>query len=419
MSLLLPFAGCGTDAAGSGETPDPVDAATAPTSPATTLPGMVSSETGGAPGGVVPPGTELAAPGTVVPSTVVTDTVVPNAAVSASSTANGPGDGLAGAGGQATSGPQSTGTVPSASSSGGGPSTGGSTGAEGGGLNAGGAATGGNDPGVGASGGTAGAAGGGVAAGGTTGIEGAGSPGCGAANPLQSNTVTVDIDGTSRTYVLDVPTDYDTNTQYKLVFVWHPLGGSASQVVNGGYNGLKSLANGTTIFVAPDGLDGSNEMVSGKGWWNQGDGDMKLLTAMLDEFNANLCIDQERIFSTGFSFGGMMSYTVGYEFDVFRAIAPCSGNLTVIPHEPTFMGPLAIMAFHGDNDTFVTTAGGKDALDQYVSRNNCLGETQPTDPSPCVEYQGCDQPTIWCEFPGGHEPWSQQPQAIWAFFSQF
>lgn len=229
----------------------------------------------------------------------------------------------------------------------------------------------------------------------------------------------VDIEGTSRMYVLDVPTDYDPSMMYKLVFVWHPLGGSANQVVSGGYNGLKSLANGSAIFVAADGLNGSNEMVSGKGWWNAGNGDMAFLTTMLETLNADLCIDQERVFSTGFSFGGMMSYTVGYEFDVFRAIAPCSGNLTVIPHEERVTEPLAIMAFHGDSDTFVTTSGGKDALDQYVARNNCDSQTAQVDPSPCVEYQGCDAPTMWCAFPGGHEPWSQLPQAVWNFFSQF
>jgi poly(3-hydroxybutyrate) depolymerase len=229
----------------------------------------------------------------------------------------------------------------------------------------------------------------------------------------------IDAGGKSRMYVLDVPENYDPNTPYRLVFVWHPLGGSASQVVGGGYNGLKSISDGTAVFVAPDGQDGANEMVSGRGWWNAGNEDMEFFTAMLDEFNGGLCIDQERIFSTGFSFGGMMSYTVGYHFDVFRAIAPCSGNLTVIDHDENNTGPLAIMAFHGDNDTFVTTSGGFDALTQYVGRNGCDSGTEPVSPSPCVSYQGCDVPTIWCEFPGGHEPWSQQPQAIWDFFSQF
>jgi poly(3-hydroxybutyrate) depolymerase len=204
-----------------------------------------------------------------------------------------------------------------------------------------------------------------------------------------------------------------------LVFVWHPLGGSASQVVNGGYDGLKSRADDTAIFVAADGLDGGNEQVSGKGWWNADEHDMEFFTAIFEELNANLCIDQDLIFSTGFSFGGMMSYTVGFQFDVFRAVAPTSGNLDVIPHEDNNSAPLAIMAFHGASDTFVATSSGQAARDQYVARNHCQTQTQPVEPSPCVAYQGCDVPTIWCEYEGAHSPWSQMPAAVWDFFSQF
>jgi dienelactone hydrolase len=96
-------------------------------------------------------------------------------------------------------------------------------------------------------------------------------------------------------------------------------------------------------------------------------------------FNTNLCIDQDRTFSTGFSFGGMMSYTVGYQFDVFRAIAPCSGDLQVIPHDESNTDPLPVMAFHGDNDDFVTTARGRAARDKYLMRNHCGTQTQPAD----------------------------------------
>jgi poly(3-hydroxybutyrate) depolymerase len=264
---------------------------------------------------------------------------------------------------------------------------------------------------------SSGASSGGTAGGG--GSEGTGSPGCSAASPLTSGNFTETIDGTMRNYVLDVPANYDASTKYRLVFVWHPLGGSASGVVGGGYDGLKSLSEGSAIFVAADGLDGSNDEASGRGWWNTNNRDMKFLTAMLDKISANLCIDQERVFSTGFSFGGMMSYTVGYEFDVFRAIAPCSGDLQVIPRMETYTAPLPIMAFHGDNDTFVTTARGRAARDKYLARNQCGSQTVPVSPSPCVEYQGCAAPTFWCEFPGGHNTWSEQPRAIWNFFSQF
>jgi len=237
---------------------------------------------------------------------------------------------------------------------------------------------------------------------------------------LQSGTFTIDVEGTDRKYVLDVPTEYDTEHPYRLVFVWHPLGGSASQVVNGGYDGLKARAEGSAIFVAPDGLEGSAAGIDGQGWYNADGGDMKFLSSLLAHLKDGLCVDNERIFSTGFSFGGMMSYAVGYEFgDTFRALAPSSGNLQATPHQETTTGPIAIMAFHGDNDTFVDTSGGFAALQEYAARNQCSEATEPVEPSPCVEYQGCVVPTRWCEFPGAHAPWSSAPAAIWDFFTQF
>nr|MDQ2644095.1 dienelactone hydrolase family protein [Myxococcota bacterium] len=287
------------------------------------------------------------------------------------------------------------------------------------GAPAGGSPAGGSDGGKGGAAAGAGGSSAGMGGGGSGGSQGKSSPGCGSASPLKSGNFTEMIDGASRKYVLDVPSGYDASKPYRLIFVWHPLGGNADGIVSGGYNGLKSLSNGSAIFVAPDGMQGSNQEASGNGWWNTNDRDMKFLQAMLDKIQAGLCIDQDRIFSTGFSFGGMMSYTVGYEFDVFRAIAPCSGDLQVIPHEETYTRPMPIMAFHGNNDTFVTTARGRAARDKYLARNKCGTQTQPVMPSPCVEYQGCSAPTFWCEFSGGHNTWSEQPQAIWKFFSQF
>lgn len=220
--------------------------------------------------------------------------------------------------------------------------------------------------------------------------------------------------------MLDVPTGYDTNKPYRLIFVWHPLGGSGSQIVSGGFNGLKSLANNTAVFATADGLNGSNSEASGTGYWNANGGDMKLVQAMLDKINGGLCIDQQRIFSTGFSFGGMMTYSVGFQFkNVFRAIAPCSGKAGVTTYDDNNEDPLPIMAFHGDKDNVVTTALGKAFFDMYAKRNKCGTQTKAVEPSPCVQYQDCVVPSIWCQFSGGHEQWSQEPAAIWKFFSQF
>jgi polyhydroxybutyrate depolymerase len=315
-------------------------------------------------------------------------------------------------GGTSATGGSSAGGASAGNSSVGGFSTGGT--ATGGSAGGGGATTGGAGTG-GQGGGTTVAGSGGSAGGSQTKT----SPGCSASGPLKSGNFTESINGTNRKWMLDVPANYDANKPYRLIFVWHPLGGSGSQVVSGGYNGLKSLANNTAVFATADGLSGSNSETSGTGWWNANGGDMKLVQAMLDKINAGLCIDQDRIFSTGFSFGGMMSYTLPFEFNVFRAVAPCSGKTGVIPFTEKYTNPVPIMAFHGDSDTFVATNLGKAFFDKYVARNKCGSQTQAVSPNGCVQYQGCMVSSTWCLFPGGHTTWSEQPAAIWKFFSQF
>jgi polyhydroxybutyrate depolymerase len=293
--------------------------------------------------------------------------------------------------------------------------------AAGGGTATGGSGAGGGQGGASSAGASSGGttAGGAAAGGSAGGSQTTTSPGCGSAAPLKTGNFTETINGTSRKWMLDVPANYDASKLYRLIFVWHPLGGSGSQVASGGYNGLKPLANNTTVFATADGLQGSNSEASGTGYWNANGGDMKLVQAMLDKINGGLCIDQSRIFSTGFSFGGMMTYTLPFEFNVFRAIAPCSGKGGVIPYNEKYTNPIPIMAFHGDADTFVATNLGKAFFDKYATRNKCGTQTQAVSPNGCVQYQGCTMPSTWCLFPGGHTTWSEEPAAIWKFFSQF
>jgi hypothetical protein len=270
--------------------------------------------------------------------------------------------------------------------------------------------------------GTGGASGGGTggsAVGGTGGAGGASpSAGCGITDWLKSGRASIDVSGTTREYILKIPDNYDTNHAYKLIFGWHWRGGVANDVatgniIGGPYYGLQSRSAGSAIFVAPEGLD--------MGWANTNDRDITFLKAMLALFESKLCIDQQRIFSTGFSYGGMMSDTIGCEMaDVFRAIAPMSDALYSGCREPN-THPIAVWMAHGDNDTTVPLADGMAALNKFLSRNQCGTQTAPVTPSPCVQYQGCatGYPVTWCLFSGGHMPWSPSSDAVWTFFNQF
>ncbi len=338
-------------------------------------------------------------------------------------------------GGVASGGVTSGGVASGGVTSGGAPS-GGTAGAAGAGGGDGGSPVGGGGTGGGAAGAgsapSGGAVTGGGGAGGANGTGGGGtapSPGCGRPAGITSGRASIEVAGKTREYVVAVPGDYDPDQPYRLIFGWHPWGGSAQQIANSGYFGLASVIDGQAILVAPEGQDYQD---GGLGWGNANGEDVAFYHAMVDRFGAELCVDLNRIFSTGFSFGAMFSFTLACTADsMTRAIAPMAGNATTSGRCEDGTRPVATMAFIGTDDTLL--AGHRQAVQIFVDRNGCTSETALVDPSwcddagasyepcTCVEYQGCSDgyPVVECEYAAGHQFAPHAGAALWAFFSQF
>lgn len=235
------------------------------------------------------------------------------------------------------------------------------------------------------------------------------STGCGgtAPEPLAS----VDVAGVERTFVLRLPPDYDPTRAYPLVFAWHGLGGSGAGAQR--YFGIDGLGQSDAILVYPDAL--ALESQNGQTGWDLGfDGsDFAFFDALLGALETNYCIDRDRIFSTGHSFGGYMSNALGCgRGDVLRAIAPVAGggpwsqNLCV--------GSVDVWLTHGTEDKTVEFDQGEFSRDVWIERNACGTTTTPTEPSPCVRYDGCE--VVWCPHGGEHEWPDFAGAAIWAYF---
>lgn len=240
------------------------------------------------------------------------------------------------------------------------------------------------------------------------------SAGCGLAPALSSGRHNINVNGLNREYIIDIPGNYDRNKPYRLIYAWHWLGGTADIVANDQYYNMKGVANGNAIFVAPDRYGSDN------GWPNTNGRDMDFLRAMVERINSSLCINKDQVFSVGWSYGGMMSFAVGREMPgVFRAIAPASGALWT-PHNDQGQ-PMAAWIAHGRYDDVVSLSAGEAARDLYLQANNCSNNTVPVDPSPCVEYQGCDagHPVVWCVTNGGHGTPSFYSSGVWNFFNRF
>ncbi len=265
------------------------------------------------------------------------------------------------------------------------------------------------------------------ATGGSSSAGGAsGTTGCGMTNyPAPCSTsgspcsidVTTNGTVTTRQYYVKLPSNYDASHAYPVVFEFHMMGGSAELIFSDNfYNVRPNFAN--AIYVIPQGLADSSGT---RGWPNTNNQDINFTTAMVSTVESNYCVDQSRIFSMGFSYGGMMSVTIGCLLpNVFRAIGVESGFSIVYNCKPSH--EIAVWQTQGDQDTTVTPTNAEAARDTFANLNHCSSTTQAVNPSPCVAYDNCDTgyPVTWCLISGeGHAMWNQSGPAIATFFQQF
>jgi poly(3-hydroxybutyrate) depolymerase len=261
--------------------------------------------------------------------------------------------------------------------------------------------------------------------------------GCGKAPTLRSGTHTIQSSGKNRSYILRVPDNYNNNHPYRLVFGFHWLNGSATDVATGqtvqrdtwAYYGLLPLSNNSTIFVAPQGLN--------SGWANSGGEDVTFVDDMLRQIEGDLCVETTQRFALGFSYGGAMSFAVACARpNIFRAVAVYSGAQLSGCSGGT--QPVAYFGAHGIRDSVLNISNGRSLRDRFVRNNGCTAQNPP-EPSQgslthrSTTYSGCASgyPVVWAAFDEGHIAAPQDgapgdsgsrtwlPGETWRFFTQF
>ncbi|GLA31621.1 putative feruloyl esterase C [Aspergillus phoenicis ATCC 13157] len=251
-----------------------------------------------------------------------------------------------------------------------------------------------------------------------TSVHGANSPGCGK-NPTLANGVH-QING--REYTLKIPDDYDANNPYHLIFGLHWRGGNMDNVVNGDsiqpWYGLESRAQGSAIFIAPNGLNA--------GWANTNGEDVAFIDAIMEQVESDLCVDQSSRLATGFSWGGGMSYSLACSrAKEFRAVSVLSGG--VISGCDGGNDPIAYLGIHGINDPVLPFDGGVELAERFVGNNGCQPASIEKPQSGSngwkrTDFDSCSKPVSFIAYDGGHDgaPLGVQsslaPDATWEFF---
>ncbi|MFG3708752.1 RICIN domain-containing protein [Micromonospora sp. NPDC047670] len=263
-----------------------------------------------------------------------------------------------------------------------------------------------------------------------------GGTGCGRAPTLSSGTHTIQSNGKSRSFILRVPVNYNSNNPYRLIFAFHWRGGTMQEISSGGtsgtawsYYGQQEQSNNSAILVAPQGL--------GNGWGNAGGEDVTFVDDMIRRIESDLCVNPRQRFALGFSWGGGMSYALACaRATVFRAVAVISG--AQISGCSGGTQPIAYFGLHGISDNVLNISQGRSLRDTFVRNNGCTAQNPP-EPGPgsrthiTTAYSGCraGYPVQWAAYDNGHMPgpvdgtyaesgvttWTKGE--IWRFFAQF
>jgi len=269
-------------------------------------------------------------------------------------------------------------------------------------------------------------------------------------NSQQVINSTVSHDGIDRNYILFIPASYDASTPAPLVFSFH--GYSSNAALNMNYTGFTAIADTAGfILVHPDGtLDGSGTPHWNVGGWTVGStvDDVGFTDQMITEISASYNVNANRIYSTGMSNGGYMSFLLACQLsDKIAAIASVTGSMT--PQTYTACNPshpTPVLQIHGTADGTVPyegsptwTYGIEDVLSYWVSYNNC-NTTPIITPIPDVNtsdgstvdyfvYDGGDNGVTTEHFKvyGGDHDWPgvwgnldiHASIEVWKFFSKY
>jgi len=232
----------------------------------------------------------------------------------------------------------------------------------------------------------------------------------------------LDFQGRRRTYLVHVPVGVDRSCALPVVLVLH--GGVVNAYFTAYNTGMSVTADrGGFIAVYPNGTGRYEDRIL---TWNVGFGfayalrnnvdDVgflrEVIASVLNEYGG----DPHRVYATGISNGGIMSYRLASEAsDLVTAVAPVAGAsagreragtpLVVFPQPAR---PVSVMAFHGMQDRFIPYGGGpgaglanavylsvQESIAMWVRYNGCS-------PSPSAETSPSGN-IIKASYVGGRE----------------
>ena len=223
---------------------------------------------------------------------------------------------------------------------------------------------------------------------------------------LAQQTINASINhgGITRDYILYVPPSYSAVTEVPLVFNFHGYTSNATEQMY--YGDFRTIADTEGfIIVHPEGtLDNSGVTHWNVGWGGSTVNDINFTSTLIDSIASEYSINLDRVYSTGMSNGGFMSYQLACELsDRIAAIASVTGSMNLgwfNSCNPSH--PMPVMEIHGTLDPTVSynasifTESIPNIMDFWVNFNNCNNTAIVTNIPNANTADGCTaEHQIW------------------------
>jgi polyhydroxybutyrate depolymerase len=228
-----------------------------------------------------------------------------------------------------------------------------------------------------------------------------------------------------------LPTSAPKGKPLPMVIVLHGGGQKGGDIIEG-LSRMNDAADANGFLAAYP--TGSARGSWGGYTWNAGDccgvamdenkHDVGAISAMIDALTSGGCVDPKRVYVTGVSNGGIMSYRLACDLaDKIAAAAPIAASLMDSSCNPS--RPVSMYIMHGTADKFVNYEGGenwkksgarrpfvsvRDSVAAWLKFDRCTGEPKQTyhkGDTTCTTHDQCAGGTAvtLCTVEGGGHSW--------------
>jgi len=213
---------------------------------------------------------------------------------------------------------------------------------------------------------------------------------------------TIMHDDQERRYILYIPAIYNDQKSAPLVFNFHGFTSNAQQQMS--YGDFRPIADTAGfIIVHPFGLlDNAGNTHFNVGWGGSDVDDLGFTSVLIDSLAKDYKIDLDRVYSTGMSNGGFMSYHLACNLsDKIAAIASVTGSMSFLTYDECNPNrPVPVLEIHGTTDLVVPYNGASfaksidDVISFWQAHNQCkltpletlLDDIDPSDGSTVTHF---------------------------------